>query len=357
MKSYLNFKLNVIKIYSRFFLQAFFLCVTVIYPSVTYGGIFSSFLIGEVGAASMSASVMPMSLTNIPLLEAPLNPDPNILSKENDVVVLADNSLFSEIGPSGTSADMAELTSSGQISVYVVKKGDTLGEIADLFGVSVNTIIWANNMSKGGVVKEGQNLVILPVSGVRHIVKKGDTLKAIVLKYKADMDEVLQFNDLTINSSLKIGDEIIVPDVELVEYSAPVPKGTKIAGTAKYLGGSGPSIPGYYIRPVIGGVKTQGIHGWNGVDIASKIGTPIYASANGVVIVAMNNSGYNKGYGNYVVISHSNGTQTLYGHASKVLVTPGQVVAQGDLIALMGSTGKSTGSHLHFEVRGAKNPF
>jgi murein DD-endopeptidase MepM/ murein hydrolase activator NlpD len=90
--------------------------------------------------------------------------------------------------------------------------------------------------------------------------------------------------------------------------------------------------------------------------LADKIGTPIHAAAAGTVIVARS-GGWNGGYGSFVIISHSNGTQTLYGHASKVLVSAGQYVDQGDTIALMGSTGQSTGSHLHFEIRGAKNPF
>jgi murein DD-endopeptidase MepM/ murein hydrolase activator NlpD len=121
-------------------------------------------------------------------------------------------------------------------------------------------------------------------------------------------------------------------------------------------GTGGPDLPGYYIRPVYGGTISQGLHGYNGVDLAAPRGTTIVAAAGGNVIIARG-SGWNGGYGNYVVISHPNGTQTLYAHLNSVATYEGAQVEQGQLIGYSGSTGKSTGPHLHFEVRGAKNPF
>ena len=106
----------------------------------------------------------------------------------------------------------------------------------------------------------------------------------------------------------------------------------------------------------MGGRKTQGIHGYNGVDLASSCGEPVFASASGSVILARP-TGWNSGYGQYTVLSHSNSTQTLYAHLSKIFVSPGQNVSQGAIIGLIGSTGRSTGCHVHFEVRGARNPF
>jgi murein DD-endopeptidase MepM/ murein hydrolase activator NlpD len=102
--------------------------------------------------------------------------------------------------------------------------------------------------------------------------------------------------------------------------------------------------------------KSQGIHGYNGVDLAAPTGTQVLAAASGQVLISRF-GGWNGGYGNYIVIKHSNGTQTLYAHNSANYVSVGQWVSQGDVIGLVGNTGKSTGSHLHFEVRGAKNPF
>ena len=109
--------------------------------------------------------------------------------------------------------------------------------------------------------------------------------------------------------------------------------------------------------PVAGGIITQGLHGWNAVDIGAPKGTPIYAAAAGTVIVAKSNGAWNGGYGNYVVISHPNGTETLYAHMSKVETSAGASVGQGETIGLVGMTGMATGNHLHFEVRGAANPF
>jgi len=113
----------------------------------------------------------------------------------------------------------------------------------------------------------------------------------------------------------------------------------------------------YYIAPVSGYVETQGIHGYNAVDLAVPSGTPIVASAGGTVVVARE-GGWNGGYGSYVVISHGNGSQTLYAHMSKVSAYDGETVTQGQLIGYVGKTGLATGPHVHFEIRdGIKNPF
>jgi LysM repeat protein len=256
--------------------------------------------------------------------------DETTLSPEGD-----DASAFVDPGKSGT----------GAISVYVVREGDTLGEIALMFGVSVNTIMWANDL-KSRTVRVGQELVILPISGVRHTVKSGDTLASIAKKYKADLDDVLIYNSLSTGTKLAVGDTVIIPDG--VVSSAPA----SVASS----GGNQSAPAGYYVRPLKGGRKSQGIHGYNGVDLAASVGTPIFASADGTVIIART-SGYNGGYGLYVAIRHSNGTQTLYGHMSQVNVSVGEAIKQGEVIGAVGSTGRSTGSHLHFEVRGARNPF
>ena len=248
-----------------------------------------------------------------------------------------ESEVFVDLGKSGT----------GQISVYVVRKGDTLGEIAEMFGVSTNTIVWANNI-KASSIKEGQELVILPISGVRHVVKSGDTVKSLATKYKADFDEILSYNGLAADAKIKPGDIVVIPDGVI---SATQTSLAKTSGSQTY-----PVYSGFYLRPIVGGRKTQGIHGNNGVDLAAPTGVPILASADGKVIVSRA-GGYNGGYGTYVVISHANGTQTLYAHMSKDNVSVGQSVERGQVIGAVGSTGKSTGPHVHFEVRGAKNPF
>lgn len=252
----------------------------------------------------------------------------------------SDNEIFFDLGKSGT----------GQISVYVVRKGDTLSEIAEMFGVSSNTIIWANNI-KSNSIKEGQELVILPISGVRHVVKSGDSLQSIAKKYKADLGDILLYNDLATNSKIKPGDIVIIPNGVISTTQSSLASSSGSQTSLSY-----PTYAGYYLRPIVGGRKSQGIHGHNAVDLAAPINTPILASADGKVIVSRT-GGYNGGYGTYVVISHANGTQTLYAHMGVNNVSVGQNVKQGQVIGVIGMTGRTTGPHIHFEVRGAKNPF
>ncbi|MDB5225659.1 MAG: peptidase family protein [Candidatus Adlerbacteria bacterium] len=260
-------------------------------------------------------------------------------------------------GPSGTAADIAARPQSSAVSVYTVHAGDSLGAIAQMFGVSVNTIKWANDL-KSGTIHEGQELVILPVSGVRHKVQKGDTVASLAKKYQAQEEEIREHNDIVGN--LVVGQELLIPNGTLASAPAAKPAAAVKktgSGAGASVAAGGPAISGYYGWPVAGGIITQGIHGYNGIDIGAPNGTTIFAAAAGTVVVAISNGGYNGGYGNYVVVQHANGTQTLYAHMSRVLATQGAAVGKGEVIGLVGSTGRSTGNHLHFEVRGAANPF
>lgn len=270
-----------------------------------------------------------------------------------EITIVNNNSLLPESGPLGTAADIEETPSGGQISVYIVREGDNLSQIAKMFNVSVNTIIWSNNINRGDSIRTGQTLVILPISGVRYEIKKGDTLNSIAKKLNGDIDEIMRFNDIYSDKELAVGQTLIVPNGEIVPTPSAKPKG-KFYNPAHDT--AGPYYANYYARPIIGGIKTQGLHGYNGVDLADSCGKPVLASAGGDVIISRSGA-WNGGYGNYIVISHSNGTQTLYSHLSSNIVLAGWHVAKGQVIGYIGSTGRSTGCHLHFEVRGAKNPF
>lgn len=301
---------------------------------VTYAGLFGGANSQNVGLSS--------SLT--------ANPNSNYSIGGGDITI-SGGALLPDSGMSGTAADLSAGAESDQISIYVVRPGDSLSGIANMFNVSVNTIRWANDLSKNSVLQTGQTLLILPVDGIRHTVAKGETVASLAKKYNGDAREIVQFNGLESESDLKVGQIVMIPGgEEPVSASTPGKPSSPVKGT------SGPSYAGYYLRPIAGGVKTQGLHGYNGVDLASRAGAEIFAAAAGRVIVAKS-SGWNGGYGNYVVISHPNGTQTLYSHLQGVLVSQGAQVSQGQVIGTMGATGKATGVHLHFEVRGAKNPF
>lgn len=285
------------------------------------------------------------------LIQSVLNPNPNIGYGGGGISIVNQSALLADTGPLGSIADVENvLIEPDHISIYVVKEGDSLSQIADMFGVSANTIIWANDIDKGDLIKTGQVLIILPITGLKYEVVKGDTVASIAKKYKADADEIIRFNDLPLEGSLAVGSEIIIPDGEIPYIPKPVSTGSYVRGT------SGPNYVGYYARPIAGGVKTQGLHGYNGVDLASYCGAPILASASGDVIIAKS-GGWNGGYGNYIVIKHPNGTQTLYAHNVQNIVSAGWHVVKGQVIGYMGTTGKSTGCHVHFEIRGARNPF
>lgn len=278
-----------------------------------------------------------------------------LASSEGETPIVEDSALISDSGPMGTIADVEYLTpADNKIEVYVVKKGDSLSAIADMFGVSSKTIMWANDIASEKSLKVGQTLVILPISGVKYTIKSGDTIKGIASKYDGDVDEILKYNGLDAKDKLVVGDSLIVPNGDIKTVVAKSPSGS----SSKYT--SLPSYGGYYIKPAVNVRRSQGIHGNNGIDLAPYSRTagtePILAAASGNVILART-GGWNGGYGNYIVISHSNGTQTLYGHAYNVLVKQGEHVEQGQIIGFIGNTGRSTGTHLHFEVRGARNPF
>ena len=183
-----------------------------------------------------------------------------------------------------------------------------------------------------------------------------DHTRDIAKKYKADANDIAKYNGFAVDAQLTLGDTLLVPEGEIEVIQPAKPAKTRIVRTTILNRYANSSPPGMLIRPIIGGRKTQGIHGHNGIDLAAAPGTPVLASGAGQVIVAKV-GGYNGGYGDMVIISHDDGIQTVYAHMRAVYVNQGQIVSQGATIGEVGNTGRSTGSHLHFEVRGAKNPF
>lgn len=229
-----------------------------------------------------------------------------------------------------------------KIIQYVIQPGDTVSNLAQKFQINIETILIENKLSLRSVLRPGGTLSILPVNGVSHKVKKGDNLKKIALLYKADLQKIIDFNHLT-EDDLPIGEALIVPEGKRI--SAPAAPLTQIAaGRPSALKVSGLGM----LWPTTGRRITQ-YFSWRhtGIDIALPTGTPIYAALDGVVEASGWNSG---GYGYQIILRHSNGFKTRYAHNSKLYVSVGQEVAKGDVIALIGSSGRSTGPHLHFEV-------
>lgn len=294
---------------------------------------------------------------NVPLLKSSRNIDPTNTGG-GDITISEGTALVADVGPSGTIADLVEGGKHGTVSTYIVEEGDSLGTIAKEFNVSINTIKWANDI-KGNTLRVGQELVILPVTGVKYTVKNSGSIRDIVKKYGGDVEEAARFNGFDPDEELGAGTVVIIPDGEVQMARETSSKGPVVTYRVnKVIRNAGPAYVGYFVHPLNNvGKKTQGLHGYNGIDIAASIGTPIVASASGTITVSRDPAYWNGGYGGYVVINHDNGTQTLYAHMSRNVAISGQHVSQGQVIGYVGNTGKSTGPHLHFEVRGAQNPF
>ncbi|MDD5749996.1 MAG: peptidoglycan DD-metalloendopeptidase family protein [Patescibacteria group bacterium] len=238
--------------------------------------------------------------------------------------------------------------------VYTVEPGDVLGKIAEKFAISTNTILWANNLTWNSVIRPGQELKILPSSGINHEIKSGDTISAIAQRYQADANKIIEANQLASATDIKVGDLVFVPSgimpTRVVSSYQPRPTPVAVVPTTPVQVAPAENIDTgtKLLWPVISQRITQYYHwGHSGLDIGDKSGNPIYAAESGKV----ERSGWANGYGYHVIVNHGNGIQTLYAHASKLLVEAGDSVSRGDTIALVGSTGWSTGPHLHLEVR------
>lgn len=314
-------------------------------------------------AAIYPSQTLAVSSSSKPLeaYDAPRNLNPkNVLNSKSPKHLVLDDSAYSPVHnpiyDGATTADFIPAPlENDQISLYTVKDGDRVSDIAKMYDVSVNTILWANDLNPKSPLQKGQVLIILPVNGVKYTVKSGDTLLSIALRFKSRVEDIVSFNNLeTSGTKLAIGDEIIIPEGEEGSPKSPAPASGKdwIAPVSK-----NGLIAGYFIRPVPNGRKSQSVHGHNGIDIAAPTGSSILSAADGRVILAKV-GGWGGGYGNYVIIQHPNGMQTLYAHMSSVAVSVGNSVKQGQLIGRVGSTGHSTGPHLHIEVHkiGSPNP-
>lgn len=228
-----------------------------------------------------------------------------------------------------------------EIEEYIVQPGDTLSSIAQKFDISLETILWANDLSGKSVIIPNQKLIILPVSGVLHVAGKGDTLSQIAQIYKAEVDEIVAFNELVDRDDIFIGDLLIIPGGKMPPTP---PQVTQI-----------PLADSYFIFPCQGKIS-QGLHGviGNAIDIANSCGSPVVAVASGVV----QRAGSIWIGGNRITILHPNGVVSYYGHLSQILVKPGQEVRAGDIIGRIGNSGYTfgaSGCHLHFELKGTRN--
>lgn len=240
-------------------------------------------------------------------------------------------------------------------TIYTVEQGDTLGSIASHFNIDLDTLRASNGIGSSDIINPGDHLTILPTKGVLHTVASGDTVSALAKKYQVDATEIIAYNELDEEASLSLGQKLIIP-------------GGKIP--ARRLADSTPSTPqppdeqptdettpppppatnvseGWFWPTTTKHLSQYFRYGHTGIDIDNRARPAIYAAQPGTVEF----TGWLGGYGKLIIVSHGNGLQTYYAHLDQIHVTKGQEVGKGSAIGKMGSTGRSSGPHLHFEVR------
>lgn len=239
-----------------------------------------------------------------------------------------------------------------EVIEYEVQSGDTVSAIAQKFNLRVNTILWANNLSAFSLIRPGNTLKILPTDGILHSVKRNETLGAIANLYGVDNNQISDYNNIT-GDIISIDQQLIIPGGQK-RASTPIRQASKAPSAPSTPAiNTSPSTPaiipsdGKMAWPTQGHRITQ-YYSWRhtGLDIANKTGTPIYAAEAGTIEF----SGWSTGYGYNIIVNHGGGKKTRYAHMTEMYVRVGQQVSKGAHIAAMGSTGWSTGPHLHFEV-------
>ncbi|MAT42729.1 MAG: hypothetical protein CL609_10330 [Anaerolineaceae bacterium] len=260
-----------------------------------------------------------------------------------------------------------------EVISYVIEKGDSIFAVSNKFNLSPETILWANFESLNDnpeLLSIGMTLNIPPTNGIYYKWGMGDTIDTVAARFKVDPSIILLWPENRVdqeNQSIGEGSYIMIPGGkrEMVSWVMPtIPR--KNSGVTKAMAGPGACETddgaygtGSFIWPAVNNYLSGNDY-WSGhlaLDIASNMGSPVFASDSGLVVYAGWN---NTGYGNMVMIDHGNGYQSLYAHLSQVSVSCGSSVYQGSAIGSSGSSGNSTGPHLHFETRylgGLVNPW
>jgi murein DD-endopeptidase MepM/ murein hydrolase activator NlpD len=299
------------------------------------------------------------------------NSNPNAVNRDEDSILRDFAPIRKTNAVAGTESGASQQPARGLVT-YTVQSGDTLFGIASAYGLRPETVLWSNY----GALKDnpdllslGMQLQIPPTDGLITTILEGDSIDSLARQFQVKPEDIAKdaVNNLTsVNQALVAGQELFIPGGQRETVVWQVPKPVEVrqssSGVKVYsVGVCGEvAIPalgtGHFIYPA----NAHYLSGYNfsawhpGIDIAGHLGNPIYAADSGTVIYAgysLNKAGQPVGYGQYVVIDHGNGYQTLYAHASQLFVSCGQQVLQGTQIAAIGSVGNSTGPHLHFEIR------
>lgn len=311
-----------------FFIAAAALCVLVPYVSLKASSYLSSFT----GPLSMQESCP----EDIELLDSAMG---KFAMQEEKNSVDEDGNVLSDDGKVLTASSVG-IGKAVSYETYKVKSGDTISSIALKFGLTnISTLIAVNGIDNVRTLRSGQKLRIPNQDGITYTVEKGASVSSIASKYKVSVSELVDVNELS-DGVLSVGQELFIPGARMDSSSLRKAMGELFVCpiSARYR------ISSYFGRRADPFTGVASNH--TGVDLACPLGTPINASMSGKIVYV----GWSNIFGNYVIINHGNGYQTLYGHMSKTLCHTGQTVSQGTRIGLVGSTGYSTGPHLHFTV-------
>ncbi len=279
-------------------------------------------------------------------------------SISGDILVADEYGYLIKMNPQTHASNRIGLT---DYAVHTVVAGETLSAIAEKYGLSADTIKWENNLSNANAIRIGQSLLVPPVNGIGYSVKRGDTLGSIAKKYNIKAESIVAQNNLA-SESIRQGQSLFLPGakplapppvIAQAPRNATVTRDTRSVPAVSAAPSSAAPVAGRsFIYPTTGNI-TQGYRaGHYALDIANRGRPPVWSAAGGTVSTASSGT-WAGGYGNHVIIDHGNGLRTLYAHLGSVNVAPGQWVNQGDVIGMMGNTGRvygATGIHLHWEV-------
>jgi LysM repeat protein len=299
----------------------------------------------------LPTAVAPVSAPAVETVRSPTSPEAN--ANLPSLPLLQDNSLAPILNPHTFEGKKP----AHQFQVHVVERGDTPNRIAERYGIKAETLLGGNPWlsQESNALQTGVELTILPVDGLLHEVREGETLESIAEKYQVPVADIIGVagNNLEFPYRLYAETELLIPGAvqQLFVWSAP----------ALSSGSGGSGRPGFvplafgtgtFQWPVSGRcLTTRFWAGHPGIDVSLAIGTPVYAADTGTVTYASWAAGTYWDYGNLIVINHGNSYETFYAHLNDITVYPGQAIYKGNYIAASGSTGRSSGPHLHLEIR------
>ncbi len=271
-----------------------------------------------------------------------------------DVLVSDDSGYLVKVNPPTDESNRIGLT---DYAVHTVQGGETMSAIAKKYSVKVETVMWENNIVNSNTLRTGQKLLIPPVDGVSYKVANGENIEKIAKKYSISADSIIAQNGLDKNLVYK-GQELFLPGAKpiqtpnLVIGRNPVASRSYRSTVSATSSTATPDIGKMFIFPTLGST-TQGFRsGHYALDIGNRAMPPIWAASGGTVVKASSGT-WGGGYGTHVIVDHGNGVKSLYAHMDSLNVSEGQWINQGDVIGVMGNTGRvygATGIHLHWEV-------